>query len=132
MTDTKEDSMNLKFTGAERKRIRLWLEKNVEAEDKENWFIMEREDGDLTIRRVTQYLPGGKWKVRIAYTDPGGFPIAMSGPLMAESNNKSAPDSETKIAFKSVPWEDLKWDKMPKIPAKAKFKMYYESSDTPS
>lgn len=101
--------MDLKFTQAERKRIRLWLENNVRSTDKSNWFVMERESGAVTIRRVTQYLPGGKWKVRIAYLEDSGFPIAMSAPLthQCQVKGKSEDDAPVKKGKKMVFSDDV-------------------------
>ena len=53
--------------------------------------MFEREDGSLLpITRVTQYIPGGKWKVCIAYYQADGYPIASSGPIAHHIEGKQA------------------------------------------
>lgn len=78
-----------KLTSQDRERIRSWLEKKPQSNDIPKLWHFESEGGAIIpITRVTQYIPGGQWKVRIAYTEDGGYPLLMSGPLLAKSETK--------------------------------------------
>lgn len=96
-----------KFTAKERQRIRLWLEKRPNADTLKKQWPFERENGDvLPITRCTQYIPGGKWKVRIAYVEADGYPIASSGPIAANIDAKGKPQNKANLVPKAYAWDD--------------------------
>lgn len=79
----------MKFTNAERARIKMWLEKYANTRDTGKFLTLTREDGtEVTLTRDTYYLPGGKWKLRIAYEITTTYPVAVSSPLQYGVNKK--------------------------------------------
>lgn len=79
----------------------MWLEKRPNADTLKKQWPFERENGDvLPITRCTQYIPGGKWKVRIAYVEADGYPIASSGPIAANIDAKGKPQNKAKFVPK--------------------------------
>lgn len=86
----------LHFTPSERKMIRDWLNKDPNHGFDSGEPVLRFDNLHVELRRTTLYLPGGTWKVRVAYVGDEGFPVAMSSPIpMGQTSNK-------KIKGKSV------------------------------
>ena len=86
----------MKLTHDERTRVRLWLEKDPNAED--SGKTLELDDG-RTFGRVTQYFGGTTWKVRIAYDLETSYPILMSSPIPGNQDSKK----QAKTKYPMVP-----------------------------
>ena len=68
----------------------MWLEKRPNADTLKKEFDFLRDDGTvLPLTRITQYMPNGKWKVRIAYCQEDGYPIQASGPIATHIDGKA-------------------------------------------
>ena len=109
----------MKFTAAERARIKAWLEKDPDGPDQGKTLKIERENGTSTsLTRGTIYVGNGDWKVRYAYTIEEEYPVAFSSPLPRNTDFKP----------KKGP---SKWKKVPKFPPlEEQMKSKYEWSDT--
>lgn len=79
----------MKFTNAERLRIKLWLEKHYKSRDKAATLEFVTDSGaTVELARITQYLPGGDWKIRTAYLRHTGYPVMTTGGIPAASIGK--------------------------------------------
>lgn len=95
------------FSTGERYRIRSWLEKRPNAETLTKQYRFKRDDGStLLLTRCTQYIPGGEWKIRIAYTQNNGYPIMTSGPLQHGLNEKVGKQDKSGMVPKNYAWEE--------------------------
>lgn len=81
--------------------MKVWLEKNPEAETLDSTLVIERGDTSITLKRTTTYSPNHEWKIRSAYEEVSGYFVMSSGSIPAgntyKKNTLKGPD------YKMVP-----------------------------
>lgn len=104
----------MKMSNADRMRLKSWLEKDPNSEDKGKYLEM---DGVTYARTTTYFGPSNEWKVRIAYNLETGYPLVMSSPIPGGQDSK-----KQAMNVKMVP--KLPAKAAPKKPAGGKGKPY--------